>query len=268
MAVFRDHNAYRKFASSVKSRYRYFPSVDAQRFIESLRLMVKDNEATLSNGATLVRAQLGCDYRPLDDNKGRKVDEIPCAYAPKRMKPLADRAKEGRVNPKGIPYLYLSNDLDTAIAETRTWIGQYVSLGLFDVNRDCRLVHFTEKRKRSVIYLSSPPKEEIDGIVWEQVNQAFSRPVQPDDQTSEYVPTQVIAEFIKSLGYDGIVYRSRLGEGLNIALFDIDVADLKSCELYQIDSVRYRHSMADNPYYVRPKKGRPAGKSKSKSRGT
>ena len=250
MPVFKDHLAYWKFASSVKGKYRYFPTTEAKQFLESLKVMVGDNEARLSAGAVLARAQLGCDYRPLEDDKGHAVDEIPCALPPKRMKPLADRAREGRVNPKGIPYLYLSSDPDTAIAETRPWIGQYVSLALFKVACECRLVHFTEKRKRSIFYFSIPPKDEIDGIVWEDVNLAFSHPVQPDDHTCDYVPTQVIAEFIRSLGYDGIVYRSRLGDGLNIALFDLSAADLTSCELHRIDAVRYKHDLVDNPYFV------------------
>lgn len=41
---------------------------------------------------------------------------------------------------------------------------------------------------------------------------------------SDYVPTQIIAELIKSLGYDGIAYKSSLANGHNIALFDLESA--------------------------------------------
>ena len=256
MAVFDDYRAYRQFSRSIKGKYRYVASPQSTKFLEALRKLITTNEASLATGAIMVRCQLGHSYRPLEDDKGNKIDEIPCGHPEERMKPLPGKAREGRVNPKGIPYLYLSNDLKTAIAEARPSIGQYVSLGYFRVNRDCRLVRFTIRRRGSVIYLSSPPKEKIDRLVWEDVNMAFSMPVQPDDETSDYAPMQVIAEYIKSLSYDGIVYRSRLGPGLNIALFDLDAADLKSCGLYQIDSIKYTHSQADNPYFVPQKRKR------------
>jgi len=256
LATFNDHRAYWHFAKSIKGKYRYVVSAQSKDFLEALHKMVKSNEAILASGTDLVRSQLGHGYRPLEDDLGNKIDEIPCAHSPERMKPLRDRAREGRVNPKGIPYLHLSNDMTTAIAETRPSIGQYISLGVFRVNRDCKLVRFTSRRKRSVIYLSSPPKQKIDRLVWEDLNMAFSMPVQPDDETSDYAPTQVIAEYIKSLGYDGIVYRSRLGPGLSIALFDLDAADLTSCALYSIGSIKYTHSLADNPYFVSQTKKR------------
>lgn len=206
---------------------------------------MRKSEAQLPTGTHLARAQLGHGTRPLENDAGEVLDEVPSAYPSKRMKPLSNRAKEGRVNPKGIPYLYLSDDINTAIAETRPWIGQYVSVGIFKANRDLKLVHFTEKRKRHTIYLQSPPREEIDRIVWESVNQAFSEPVQPDDEVSDYVPTQIIAEYIKSMNYDGIIYRSKLAKGLNIALFDLASADIVSCQLYQIEGVSLRHSVVE-----------------------
>ena len=46
------------------------------------------------------------------------------------MKPLERIALEGRTNPKGIPYLYLSSKKETAMSEVRPWIGGYISLGL------------------------------------------------------------------------------------------------------------------------------------------
>lgn len=39
------------------------------------------------------------------------------------MKPLSNSASEGRANPKGIPYLYVATDKETAMSEVRPSLG-------------------------------------------------------------------------------------------------------------------------------------------------
>ncbi|NHZ82770.1 RES domain-containing protein [Massilia sp. CCM 8695] len=78
-------------------------------------------------------------------------------------------------------------------------------------------------------------------------------PVNSDPATAEYVPTQVIAEFFKKQGFDGVVYKSRLGPGFNIALFDIDVADVANCQLYSVKSVEFSFAQEGRGYNVKKK---------------
>ncbi|WP_424017919.1 RES family NAD+ phosphorylase [Marinomonas arenicola] len=59
------------------------------------------------------------------------------------------------------------------------------------------------------------------------MDKAFSTPTKSSDLKSDYAPTRIISEFIKYRGYDGIAYRSSLGPGINIALFDLDVANIR-----------------------------------------
>src|SRR3546814_9987253 len=59
---------------------------------------------------------------------------------PERMRPLADRATEGRANPKGIPMLYLCSSKDAAMSEVRPWLGSMVSLGHFEIRSEERRV--------------------------------------------------------------------------------------------------------------------------------
>lgn len=42
------------------------------------------------------------------------------------------------------------------------------------------------------------------------LSQLYSKPVTEDDDTLDYIPTQYIAEFVKRIGYDGIVFKSSL----------------------------------------------------------
>ena len=39
--------------------------------------------------------------------------------------------------------------------------------------------------------------------------------------------------------------------GINIALFDIDVAEIINCGLYQVDKIDMAFSQQDNPYFIR-----------------
>ena len=66
--------------------------------------------------------------------------EIPSPHSKDRMRPISHSATEGRANQagrqalddaKGIPYLYLSTDKETAMAEVRPSVGNYISVGQF-----------------------------------------------------------------------------------------------------------------------------------------
>ena len=91
---------------------------------------------------------------------------------------------------------------------------------------------------------------ETEAGVWGDIAEAFSKPVDADEPHIEYVPTQVLAEAFRRHGYDGIVYKSLLnGGGVNIALFDLEAADLMNCGLYKASSVSFDFEPADNPYF-------------------
>ena len=49
---------------------------------------------------------------PLHDTDGLVIDYRPVPYPAKRMKPDMEKARENRVNPQGIAYLYLASDED------------------------------------------------------------------------------------------------------------------------------------------------------------
>jgi hypothetical protein len=87
--------------------------------------------------------------------------------------------------------------------------------------------------------------------VHQDIDDAFSRPVVPTDEASDYVPTQVLAEFFKVNGFDGLAYRSALGDGHNIVLFDPDMADLHCCLLYEVKNLQFRFQEAANGYFMR-----------------
>jgi len=177
--------------------------------------------------------------------------EMPAPLDPTRMVPLRDRAGEGRVNPKGIPCLYFSTDRDTAMAEVRPWIGSYVSVAQFIMLRDLKVVDCSAEggpRTRSFPKKEPEPGKGGEGV-WRDINWAFSEPVTRSDDVAEYAPTQVLAEAFRNAGYDGVAYGSKLGTGKTIAIFDLDAAELASCEGYQVESIKVGFSSATDMHF-------------------
>ncbi|MEX2663009.1 MAG: RES family NAD+ phosphorylase [Vicinamibacterales bacterium] len=125
-----------------------------------------------------------------------------------------------------------------------------MSIAQFNMMRDARIVNCTTDDQRIMIYSTEPEPEERARAVWRDIDHAFSRPVTAGDDTANYSPTQVIAEFFRENGLDGIAYGSSLGRGHNVALFDPDAAVLVNCGLVEIRGVNLDFSLAANSYFV------------------
>lgn len=242
---------------------RYILDSESTEFLDILVSNSKDRETLIKKDFVLWRAQLGNDWREeiVEGEGGEEIDaiDVPACYPPKRMKPFVKKAIEGRVNPKGIPHLYLSTKKETAMSEVRPWIGAAISLSQFKVNRELTVLNLSKHHDRHPLYgLEFSDKEpEIDehiDIVWTSVDRAFSNPVRSDDNTAGYAPTQIIAERFRREGYDGVVYKSPFGEnGFNVALFDINTADCINGFLYEAKSMDIEFEETANPYFVTPK---------------
>ena len=67
---------------------------------------------------------------------------------------------------------------------------------------------------------------------------------------ARYVPTKVLAEFFRSEGLDGIRYKSSVGDGGNIVFFDLNVAEVVTCGLFQVNWMKLTSIEASNPYVI------------------
>ncbi len=68
----------------------------------------------------------------------------------------------------------------------------------------------------------------------------IAKPVRRNDSPLEYLPTQYIAEFVKSEGYDGVEYESTLRKGgVNLALFDESLVECVNVKTREVTSVEY-----------------------------
>lgn len=226
MQTFSSVKAFEEFRKEVSRRSRYVRSTSAERFLKGVAETCKRRLRTIPRAAIFWRAQIGHDWAT--DNQGGTRTIRP--HSKTRMKPLEDRALEGRVNPKGIPCLYFATTRDVAMSEVRPWIGSVVSVGRFQTERDLNVVDCSILHAEEFPDIEAPSLDEIERIIWAHIDHAFARPVTRSDNTAEYATTQVLAEVFRSEGYDGILYQSAFSaEGHNIALFDLNCA-------HQIDS--------------------------------
>ncbi|HEX8213316.1 MAG TPA: RES family NAD+ phosphorylase [Longimicrobium sp.] len=249
MATFSSYRSYSNFAHAVKRRWRFSRDAEQADFLTAVLATSQSRLEVLQAGSLLFRAQLGCNWPETDEEEAE--DPGPRPFPPSRMMPLRDRASEGRVNPRGIPYLYTATHAVTAGAEVRPWIGAYITIAQLKTARDLTLVNCTSDDRRDMIYFSEPPEAEREIEVWRDIDRAFARPVERDEYSAEYAPTQVIAEMFREHGLDGIAYRSSLGEGHNIAFFDLGAADVINYTVHEVRGIQFDVPEVGNRRYVR-----------------
>lgn len=130
-------------------------------------------------------------------------------------------ASAGRANPQGIPFLYLSNDIETTFYEVKALFLDAISTGTFISNRPLRIVDFTQKGSPFDSEYSSIKIGIISELILKSISKDLSRPMRRGDTDFEYIPTQFICEYIKySNKVDGVAFKSSLHNGINYVIFN------------------------------------------------
>jgi len=235
MTEFISWQSYRVFQRSVKRHTRYIYTDETNQFLKSAIETSEGRKREIPIGKIFWRAQLGNDWQT--NSQDNEEFEVEAPHPPERMKPLEHASTEGRANPKGIPCLYLATDKETAMAEVRPWIGSFVSVGQFQTLKPLNLVDLSVHQQRKPFYLEEPDASGKESAVWAHIDRSFSEPITLDDSLADYAPTQVLSELFRHHGYDGLVYKSMLGEGFNIALFDIMSAEIINRFLFRVESI-------------------------------
>lgn len=175
---------------------------------------------------------LVCAVLPAEFYRARLMRDVTPLPLDEMGAPPVEVASDGRANPIGIRYLYLADDLDTAIAEVKPSKSALVSLAAFRVaaGRALRLIDLTNPRLTiSPFRISSSSITDVRASMsfLEALGEELSVPTQPHRATRDYLASQYLCELIKVSGYDGVIYRSSLAGGRNFAFFDIS-----ACEAY------------------------------------
>ncbi len=150
-------------------------------------------------------------------------------------------SSHGRANPAGITYLYLASDEKTAISEIRPHTGETACVATFGLSQEVKLVDLRRPRKTASPFFT----DDVDEInrmrgdlpFLERLGEELTRPVVPHAAAIDYTPSQYLCEYIKKCGYSGVVYRSSVSDGINLALFNPAMAEARSVVQYRVLSV-------------------------------
>ena len=131
-----------------------------------------------------------------------------------------------------------STDAQTAVSEIRPHPGRWLCVAEFSVAGTLSLADLREPR-RTVSPFSLSSESEVGQLrgdvgFLEYFGEELTRPVIPQAAAIDYIPSQFLCEFIKNCGYDGVVYRSSVGPGINVALFDPDTASIGEISSYGV----------------------------------
>ncbi len=233
-----------KLYRAIMTENRYIHSTEILEIFDKINDFFVQREEIIPVGSLMYRAQKGIvDYDP-----------SPIPYGINRMLPLDHEAREGRANPKGIPYIYLSNKINIAISEVRSWIGDDISLAVFSNKKELRLIDFSsDDTSHGIIDFNATEWLSDNSIetLWGDINQSFSRPISPTDNTAEYSLTQMIAESVKNKGYDGLFYNSGFSkdgrEGKNIVIFNKKLLEIHSIHVYEVTGIDVSFRECTNP---------------------
>ena len=247
---------YYKFSFLIKDKRRDPSGSWCKNFLEYLLATCKTRTIELPERTKLWRSQLGRDKSIIYFAGGSLLDASLKPHPQHRMKPPPGKTKEGRANSRGVSFLYLSTDRETAMAECRPWIAAYISIGMFYTIQDLKILDLSkdefvffviddiEKKKND--------KEFIEKAIWGEIGRAFTKPVQHSVQSADYMPTQKIADFFKSHGFNGLKYKSALGEGYNITLYNLSSAEQADCSLFDVKRIRYSFEPIEGAKYYTP----------------
>jgi len=258
---FRSPNELHEFRKYLLMQNRYVLNKRWNEFIETVLCTAKKREHILKQEKILYRARIGSDeyeYEMKDEDGKPQMNFGISPLSPQEIDaPPSEKAREGRINPRGISYLYLATNTETAISEIRPWLGKMVTVGEFSLCKDVVVVD-ASRDNHSRHYVSEDKIDEYsekwETYVWRDINRSFSIPVSIGEEHWHYVTTQYLSECFKNAGYEGIVYKSSLTkEGYNVVLFDPKSSRLKASGLFDIKSITYKYSGPSNVYVCKEK---------------
>lgn len=222
-----DMHVWQQFLTGLRYKNRFSLQENSEKFVVQLLAYAKKHKTKrFIKGRKFYRARIN------------ELHHSGAIAINKMGAPPKEVAGHGRLNPKGIPYLYLSSNQLTAISEVRPWVGGHVTVAEFELIDNVKLINFSSK-----FFQNKTKSKENEGseFTWrELITWMFSAPFDPRDDTA-YVPTQYLSERIKGNGYDGIIYDSSLNpNGYNVTLFDISSAEPLSRQLAKIQSIKLK----------------------------
>ncbi len=163
------------------------------------------------------------------------------------LNPPGHLASSGRANPIGISYLYLANELRTTLFETRAAQHDYVTVGDFRLLENFQVIDLKHVSNQDPFDIAENELLEeyvayLPFVI--KLGNELSKPVRRNDSELDYLPTQYLTEFIKSMGVEAVVYGSSLDKkGYNLAVFDAKKIECLKTGVYEITDIKFNHQL-------------------------
>ena len=147
-----------------------------------------------------------------------------------------DIVSDGRGNAKGISYLYVATDEDTAISEIRPMVGDVITIATVKIPADSlkRIFSFEMLEQYEIHMSNQLIKDTVAKNLMYIINREMSKKI---DNSLDYLPLQFIIEYLKVLGYSSFAFKSSRSTGFNYIFFPetkIEVLNTKVIEVYDI----------------------------------
>lgn len=227
---------------------RFIPNQEDKEFIDEItELLIKYFSVELPTGSVFYRARVipGIDlsvqkqYEDWETDKGTVSIWAPRKSTIKGYSKLSDvgippidKAGSNRASPKGIRYLYVADNIYTAVSEVRPSILELVNVVEF-VNQSPMKVIKIPCNGQEIMAMPIQDKwvRLYLNTVAKTLSGGFSKPIRRGDADLEYLPTQYLVNVIrvKDSSIQGIEYPSFQSHvGMNFVIFSKD--DLKLSE--------------------------------------
>jgi len=212
-----------KFADEIKTTNRFH--IQNIINLEKLEILIKRYRKPIKKGKLFYRARIS-------QNIGLKKSEM--------YNPLPEKTKSGRANPIGISYLYLADDVKTSLYEVRSTLYDFVTVGLFRLKEDIDIINLRGDIYDPMLIADNDNIEDflIHRPFISKLEYELSKPKRRSDTELDYLPTQYLSEFIKSIGFDGVEYQSSLySNGYNLAIFNPEKFECIKTKVYEIEKL-------------------------------
>lgn len=197
-------------------------------------------DKTLTKGYEFYRARIGI--------KEQKSVFLSSFQGQRHFSPFQDseigappptKSNGGRLNRAGVSFLYAATNIYTAIAEVRPHPGDHISIGKFILTKNAKLFDLSESQFLN--YFETDEKLD-DYLHLNTIIQFIHQTVTPTDR-DHFTITQLIADCIRQFEYDGIMFNSTVGDGVNIVLFDSSIAQYNGDDkcVIEVTAVTYEH---------------------------
>lgn len=142
--------------------------------------------------------------------------------------PSPNIASEGRLNAKGISFLYTCNNMETVVYELRPTREEIISIATFIVNKNCRFADLTRYKSDKI----------TDSRLAELLRLIADEFSTPHYAGHNYAFTQYLSGHLMNMGFEGIIFESSLNKGgENFVFFNPNDCEAIKSRLFIVNNI-------------------------------